>query len=86
MYGALVPADRWVKDVDLKAPPEDGAKAARAKNGKKKGLNRKAAKEFVTKLCRYPKTNPTKPADIKIKRETEAAIAEAQRHILCHLR
>lgn len=79
VYGALVPADRWVKDVELKAPPADGEKAA---NGKKKGLNRKAAKEFVTKLCRYPKTNPTKPEDIKIKRETEAAIAEAQRHIL----
>src|SRR5437867_1367120 len=58
VYGALVPADRWVKEVDLKAPPEDVAKAAKSKNGKKKGLNRKAAKEFVTKLCRYPKTDP----------------------------
>jgi putative DNA methylase len=44
--------------------------------------NRKAAKEFVTKLCRYPKTDPSKPEDIKIKRETEAAIVEAQKHIL----
>ena len=31
----------------------------------------------MTKLCRYPKTDPTSPADIKIKRETEAAIVEA---------
>ena len=82
VYGALVPADRWVKDVNLKNPPEDAEKATKAKNGKKKRLNRKAAKEFVTKLCRYPKTNPTKEADVRVKRETEAAIAEAQRHIL----
>ena len=82
VYGALVPADRWVKDVELKDAPEDGKKGAKTKNGKKKGLNRKAAKEFVTKLCRYPKTDPTSPADIKIKRETEAAIVEAQQHIL----
>lgn len=82
VYGALVPADRWVKEVELKAPPADAAKAEKVKNGKKKGLNRKAAKEFVTKLCRYPKTNPTKPEDVRIKQETEAAIVEAQRHIL----
>lgn len=82
VYGALVPADRWVKEVELKAAPADAAKAEQLKNGKKKGLNRKAAKEFVTKLCRYPKTNPTKPEDVRIKRETEAAIVEAQRHIL----
>jgi len=82
VYGALVPADRWVKDVELKAAPKDAAKAEKVKNGKKKGLNRKAAKEFVTKLCRYPKTNPTKPDDVKLKQETEAAIIEAQRHIL----
>lgn len=81
VYGALVPADRWVKDVNLKNPPEDAEKATKAKNGKKKGLNRKAAKEFVTKLCRYPKTNPTKEADVRVKRETEGAIVEAQRHI-----
>src|SRR5512136_3104695 len=55
VYGALVPADRWVKDVDVKNPPADAAKAAKIANGRKKGLNRKAAKEFVTKLCRYPK-------------------------------
>ncbi|MCE9554599.1 MAG: DUF1156 domain-containing protein [Planctomycetes bacterium] len=82
VYGALVPADRWVKDLEVKNPPADSAKAVAAKNGKKKGLNRKAAKEFVTKLCRYPKTDPTGQADIKIKRDTEAAIVEAQRHIL----
>src|SRR6266852_1343103 len=56
VYGALVPADRWVREVELKAPSENAEKASKAKNGKKKGLNRKAAKEFVTKLCRYPKT------------------------------
>jgi putative DNA methylase len=82
VYAALVPADRWVKGVELKTAPEDSAKAEKVKNGKKKGLNRKAAKEFVTKLCRYPKTDPTKPADVKLKRETEAAIVDAQRHIL----
>lgn len=82
VYGALVPADRWVKDVEVKNPPADAAKAERVANGKKKGLNRKAAKEFVTRLCRYPKTDPKAPADIKLKRETEQAIADAQRHIL----
>src|SRR5436190_23385204 len=39
VYGALVPADRWVKQVNGK----NG-------EGKKKGLNRKHAKDFVTKL------------------------------------
>jgi putative DNA methylase len=82
VYGALVPADRWVNDINMKNPPADAETAAKMANGRKKGLNRKAAKEFVTKLCRYPKTNPTKEEDQRIKRETEAAIAEAQRHIL----
>jgi putative DNA methylase len=82
VYGALVPAGRWVREVKLKAPLENTEKASKVKNGKKKGLNRKAAKEFVTKLCRYPKTNPTKESEKKIKRETEAAIIDAQRHIL----
>ncbi len=82
VYGALVPADRWVKDLELKNPPADAAKALALKNGAKRGLNRKAARDFVTRLCRYPKSNPTKPAEIKAKRETELAIAEAQRHIL----
>ncbi len=82
VYGALVPADRWVKDIDLKNPPADVAKAEAFKQGAKRGLNRIAAKEFVTKLCRYPKTNPTSEKDIKVKRDTEAAIVEAQRHIL----
>ena len=54
VYGALVPADRWVKDVDLKNPPADAAKAEAMKNGAKKGLNRIAAGEFVTALCKYP--------------------------------
>lgn len=82
VYGALVPADRWVKDVEIKNPPADQSTVLAMKNGTKRGLNRKAAKDFVTKLCRYPKTDPTSPADIKIKNETEAAIVEAQKHIL----
>jgi putative DNA methylase len=68
VYGALVPADRWVKDIDLKNPPADAEKAEAYKNGAKRGLNRTQAKEFVTKLCKYP-------GDPKI-------IAQAQRHIL----
>src|SRR3989449_10964567 len=68
VYGALVQADRWVRDVDLKNPPADPTKALAFKNGAKRGLNRKAAKDFVTKLCRYPKNNPTKRQDIKINR------------------
>ena len=68
VYGALVPADRWVPEVNLKQPPEDPDKAAKTKRGKKKGLNRRAAKEFVERLCKYP-GNPE-------------VIAEAQKHIL----
>src|ERR1700693_5001906 len=80
VYGALVPADRWVKDINVKngtgstGSPLAGKEMEAFKNGTKKGLNRKHAKEFVTKLCRYPKTDPKKPEDIRIKRETEAAI------------
>ena len=76
VYGALVPADRWVPEVNLKKPPEDPAKAEKVKNGKKKGLNRKAAGEFVTRLCRYP--SDSKP---EIKKDIELAIAEARNHI-----
>ncbi len=68
VYGALVPADRWVKDIELKNPPADPAKAEAFKNGTKRGLNRRAAAEFVTRLCKYP-------GDPKV-------IAQAQRHIL----
>ncbi|MCY2987749.1 MAG: DUF1156 domain-containing protein [Planctomycetota bacterium] len=68
VYGALVPADRWVPDVNLKQPPDDPDKTAKTKRGKKKGLNRRAAKEFVERLCKYP-GNPE-------------VIAEAQKHIL----
>lgn len=80
VYGALVPADRWVRDINVRNA--DGKNVEAFKNGTKKGLNRKHAKEFVTKLCRYPKTDPKKPQEIREKRETEAAIAEAQKHIL----
>ncbi|MCL6546480.1 MAG: DUF1156 domain-containing protein, partial [Bryobacteraceae bacterium] len=68
VYGALVPADRWVKEVELKNPPADPEKAERFKNGTRRGLNRRAAAEFVTRLCKYP-------GDPKV-------IAQAQRHIL----
>jgi len=68
VYAALVPADRWVKEVNLKNPPPHPEKAERMKNGAKLGLNRGAAAEFVTRLCKYP-------GDPKV-------IAEAQRHIL----
>lgn len=68
VYGALVNADQWVQEVDLKNPPADAAKAEAMRNGAKKGLNRRRAKEFVTDLCKYPGSPRT--------------IAEAQRHIL----
>ncbi|MEX2167738.1 MAG: DUF1156 domain-containing protein [Pirellulales bacterium] len=68
VYGTLVAADRWVQEVELKNPPEDTKKAERVMNGKKRGLNRKAAGEFVKRLCDYPGEPKT--------------IAEAQRHIL----
>lgn len=44
VYGALVPAHLWAAD-------------GKGKNGNH-ALNRKAVGEFVTKLCRYPKTDP----------------------------
>src|SRR5581483_2063682 len=68
VYGALVPADRWVKDVTLNNPPADKATAQAMKDGAKRGLNRGKAAEFVAKLCKYP-------GDPKV-------IAPAQRHIL----
>ena len=68
VYGALVPADQWVPNVDLKNPPADAAKAEAMTNGAKKGLNRRHAKQFVEGLCKYP-------GDPRL-------IAEAQKHIL----
>jgi putative DNA methylase len=68
VYGALVPADRWVKDIDVKNPPTDPEKAKAFREGAKRGLNRKAASDFVTRLCKYP-------GDPKV-------ITQAQRHIL----
>src|SRR5262249_43797410 len=68
VYGALVPADRWVPEVNLHNPPVDPVKAEALKNGAKRGLNRKAASDFVTGLCTYP-GNPT-------------FIIKAQQHIL----
>ena len=68
VYGAMVPADRWVEDVDLKKPPADPAKAEAAKNGKKRGLNRQKTKQFVEALCKYP-------GDLRL-------ISQARQHIL----
>src|SRR3954447_21351513 len=39
VYGALVPADRWVKEVELKSPPAAKATAKAMKDGAKRGLN-----------------------------------------------
>ena len=77
VYGALVPADRWVKDVNLKNPPADAAKAEAMANGKKRGLNRRAAAEFVKQLCQYPKDSD--PAQ---KTAVDRAVREAREHIL----
>jgi putative DNA methylase len=77
VYGALVPADRWVKEIELKNPPDDPAKAEALKNGKKLGLNRRAASDFVKRLCRYPSdSKPEERIDI------DRAVKEAQQHIL----
>ncbi|MCL4742829.1 MAG: DUF1156 domain-containing protein [Phycisphaerales bacterium] len=54
VYSALVTANRWVKDINLKQPPSDADKADAIKNGKAKGLNRAAAGRFITELCKYP--------------------------------
>ena len=54
VYGALVSAEHWVKDVQLRNPPADPAKLAARKNGTKRGLNRRAAGEFVKSLCCHP--------------------------------
>ncbi len=68
VYGALVPASRFVPDVNLKSPPKDPDTAMRRKEGTAKGLGRGSAAQFVERLCKYP--------------AVPAAIAEAQRHIL----
>src|SRR4030065_2185650 len=49
VYGALVPADRWVKEVKLKNPPEDPEKAERVRNGKKLGLTRKGGAQYAAR-------------------------------------
>src|SRR5437762_4415388 len=57
VYGALVPADRWVKadSLNVKNPPtDDPAKVEAWKRSTVRGLNRKQAREFVASLCRYP--------------------------------
>jgi putative DNA methylase len=66
VYAALVPADRWVKDVNVRNA--EGRDVEALRNGTKKGLNRRHAKEFVERMCQYP--------------GEPRVIAEAQRHIL----
>jgi putative DNA methylase len=73
VYGALVPADRWVdaEKISTKNAPGNGAtKIENWKNGSAKGLNRKAAKEFVERLCRYP-------GDPQVVRQAQGHILEA---------
>ncbi len=66
VYAALVPADRWVRAVNLKNA--NGKDVETLREGTKRGLNRRHAKDFVERLCQYP-------GDARV-------IAEAQRHIL----
>jgi putative DNA methylase len=71
VYGALVPADRWVNGelpIHGVQNVSDPKKLENWKNGAKKGLNRKAAGEFVERLCKYP--------------GDPRAIQQAQQHIL----
>lgn len=68
VYGALVPASRFIPEVNLKVPPKDPDVATRRKEGTAKGLGRGAASQFVERLCKYP--------------GVAAAVAEAQKHIL----
>lgn len=67
VYSALVSADRWVRDVEIKNPVADPDKRAAIRSGAKKGLNRRAASDFVANLCVHP-------PEIRL-------IQQAQRHI-----
>jgi putative DNA methylase len=80
VYGALVPADRWVKAGSLNvknAPEGDEARVEAWKKATVRGLNRKQAKDFVAGLCRYP--SDSKPAE---KAHIEKHIEAARGHIL----
>jgi len=68
VYGALVPLQRWLVDVNLKNPPADPAKAEAMKNGAALGIARGHISQFMKELCRYP--------------GDENVIAKARRHIL----
>ncbi|MFB3779399.1 MAG: DUF1156 domain-containing protein [Bryobacteraceae bacterium] len=73
VYGALVPADRWVdaeKICTKKARGNGAANVESWKNGSAKGLNRKAAKDFMERLCRYP-------GDPRVIEQAEQHILEA---------
>jgi putative DNA methylase len=77
VYEALVPPDHWVREVKLKNHPGDSEKAEKLRNGKKKGLNRRAAGAFVTGLCKYPKQSSAAEV-LSFRRH----VAEATEHVL----
>lgn len=71
VYGTLVSADRWVKDVTVKNPPADPQKLAAMKASTKRGLNRRASGEFVTNLCNHP-------PEARFVQQAQQQIAQAQ--------
>jgi len=68
IYGALVPASRFIPEVNLKYPPRDADTAARRREGTARGLGRGSAAQFVERLCKNSGAS--------------AAIAEAARHLI----
>lgn len=70
VYSALVSADRWVKDITVKNPPADPHKLAAIKVSTKRGLNRRAAGEFITNLCMHP-------PEARLVQQAQRQIAEA---------
>jgi putative DNA methylase len=70
VYSSMVPADRWVEDIELKQPPADPTKTEAIKNGKKRGLNRQKTKQFIEALCKYP-------GDSRLIRQAREHILEA---------
>lgn len=71
VYGALVPADQWVKEITVKNPPSDPKRLAAVKASTKRGLNRRAAGEFVQNLCEHP-------PDARFVQLAQQQIAQAQ--------
>src|SRR5260370_16881821 len=54
VYGALVPADRWVKDIDLKNA--DGNYVAAFHSTTNRRLTRHSPNDFLTHPCPHPPT------------------------------